>query len=115
MLFSGKIGETINSISVTALNAASDIPTNEENTTENITTADSEITTAETTMTTATDTATNISNILKGITQGKSSYIEPAFIQEWTDQNPNKEKFAEIRKYLHFFTIKITSSFINTI
>ncbi|MCQ2469505.1 MAG: hypothetical protein MJ100_06825 [Ruminococcus sp.] len=59
---SDKNGQTINSISVTALNAASDIPTNEENTTENITTADSEITTAETTMTTATDTATNISD-----------------------------------------------------
>ncbi len=49
-------------------------------------------------------TTKNIANILKGITQGKNSYIEPAFIQEWTNLNPKKEIFSEIRKYLHFFT-----------
>ena len=49
-------------------------------------------------------TTKNIANILKGITQGKNSYIEPAFIKEWTNLNPKKEIFSEIRKYLHFFT-----------
>lgn len=49
-------------------------------------------------------TSINVANYLRGLTQGKDSYIEPSTVQKW----PNEEKesttdFEEIRKYLSHF------------
>ena len=46
----------------------------------------------------------NVANYLKGLTQGKESYIEPSIVQEWSDRNgEEKSEFKEIRKYLSHF------------
>ena len=50
-------------------------------------------------------TTKNVANYLKGITQGKESYIEPAFVQEWSKQESNyATAFGEIKKYISHFT-----------
>ena len=50
-------------------------------------------------------TAISVANFLKGITQGKESFIEPAVVQEWSRQGGNASTpFDEIKKYLSHFT-----------
>lgn len=50
-------------------------------------------------------TSKNVANYLRAITQGKESYIEPTFIQEWSKENKNKtSSFSEIKKYVTHFT-----------
>lgn len=50
-------------------------------------------------------TTKNVANYLRGITQGKESYNEPAFVQEWSKQEGNKATaFGEIKKYISHFT-----------
>lgn len=49
-------------------------------------------------------TSINIANYLKGLTQGKESYIEPSIVQEWSDKGGEEtSEFKEIRKYLSHF------------
>lgn len=48
----------------------------------------------------------NVANYLRAITQGKDSFVEPAFIQEWIRSNGNEENasaFDEIVKYVSHF------------
>ncbi len=46
----------------------------------------------------------NVANYLKGLTQGRKSYIEPSIIQEWSDKGKmESSEFKEIRKYLSHF------------
>lgn len=50
-------------------------------------------------------TSKNIANYLRGITQGKDSYNEPAYVQEWSKQEGNGvTAFGEIKKYISHFT-----------
>lgn len=50
-------------------------------------------------------TTKNVANYLKGITQGKESYNEPAIVQEWSRQEANHATaFGEIKKYISHFT-----------
>lgn len=50
-------------------------------------------------------TTKNVANYLKGITQGKKSYSEPAMVQEWSRQEGNSATaFGEIKKYISHFT-----------
>lgn len=50
-------------------------------------------------------TTKNVANYLRGITQGKESFNEPAFVQEWSKQGGHKATaFGEIRKYISYFT-----------
>lgn len=50
-------------------------------------------------------TTKNVANYLKGITQGKESYNEPAIVQEWSIQEGNSvSAFGEIKKYISHFT-----------
>lgn len=50
-------------------------------------------------------TTKNVANYLKGITQGKESYNEPAIVQEWSRQEGNHPTaFGEIKKYISHFT-----------
>lgn len=47
----------------------------------------------------------NVANYLRGITQGKDSYNEPAYVQEWSKQEGNNATaFGEIKKYISRFT-----------
>lgn len=47
----------------------------------------------------------NVANYLKGITQGRESYNEPAIVQEWSRQEANHATaFGEIKKYISHFT-----------
>ena len=49
-------------------------------------------------------TSKNVANYLKGITQGKESYIEPAVVQEWSrEEGRGSSAFAEIKKYVSLF------------
>ena len=49
-------------------------------------------------------TSINVANYLKGLTQGKDSYIEPSIVQEWSDKDgQDTSEFKEIRKYLSHF------------
>ncbi len=49
-------------------------------------------------------TSINVANYLKGLTQGKESYIEPSIVQEWSDKGEqDTSEFKEIRKYLSHF------------
>lgn len=49
-------------------------------------------------------TSINVANYIKGLTQGKDSYIEPSLIQEWSDmEGEETSEFKEIRKYLSHF------------
>lgn len=49
-------------------------------------------------------TSINVANYLKGLTQGKESYIEPSIVQEWSDKGgQDTSEFKEIRKYLSHF------------
>lgn len=50
-------------------------------------------------------TSKNVANYLRGLSQGKDSYTEPAFINEWFNEKGNpKCSFSEIRKYIIHFT-----------
>lgn len=50
-------------------------------------------------------TTKNVASYLKGITQGKDSYNEPAIVQEWSRLEGNKATaFGEIKKYVSHFT-----------
>jgi len=50
-------------------------------------------------------TSKSVANYLKGITQGKDSYIEPAVVQEWSRvDGPTSCAFTEIKKYLSLFS-----------
>lgn len=50
-------------------------------------------------------TTKNVANYLRGITQGKESFNEPAFVQEWSRQEGNgATAFGEIKKYVSHFT-----------
>lgn len=50
-------------------------------------------------------TTKNVANYLRGITQGKESFNEPAFVQEWSRQEGNgTTAFNEIKKYISHFT-----------
>ena len=50
-------------------------------------------------------TTKNVANYLKGITQGKQSYNEPAIIQEWGIVESNHATaFGEIKQYISHFT-----------
>ena len=47
----------------------------------------------------------SVANYLKGITQGKESYIEPSVVQEWSNVEGNGTcPFKEIKKYISLFT-----------
>lgn len=47
----------------------------------------------------------SVANYLKGITQGKESYNEPAMVQEWSRIEANyATAFGEIKKYISHFT-----------
>lgn len=49
-------------------------------------------------------TSINVANYLKGLTQGKESYIESSIVQEWSDKaGEGTSEFKEIRKYLSHF------------
>lgn len=49
-------------------------------------------------------TSKSVANYLKGITQGKESYIEPSIIQEWSKVEGNAScPFNEIKKYVSLF------------
>lgn len=50
-------------------------------------------------------TSKSVANYLKGITQGKESYIEPTVVQEWSrvDGQPSCA-FTEIKKYISLFS-----------
>lgn len=49
-------------------------------------------------------TSINVANYLKGLTQGKESYIESSIVQEWSDKGGEEtSEFKEIRKYLSHF------------
>lgn len=50
-------------------------------------------------------TSKSVANYLKGITQGKNSYIEPTVVQEWSrvDGQPSCA-FSEIKKYVSLFS-----------
>lgn len=49
-------------------------------------------------------TSKSVANYLKGITQGKESYIEPAVVQEWSRiEGHNSCAFTEIKKYVSLF------------
>jgi hypothetical protein len=49
-------------------------------------------------------TSKNVANYLKGITQGKESYIEPTVVQEWSRVEGNFPcPFNEIKKYVALF------------
>ncbi len=51
-----------------------------------------------------TTTSKSVANYLKGITQGKDSYIEPAVVQEWSRiEGASSCPFTEIKKYVSFF------------
>lgn len=52
-----------------------------------------------------TTTTKSVANYLKGITQGKESYIEPTVVQEWSriDNQPSCP-FTEIKKYISLFS-----------
>ncbi|MGI6019768.1 MAG: ATP-binding protein [Marvinbryantia sp.] len=55
-------------------------------------------------MSTNSATSINVANYLKGLTQGKASYIEPSIVQEWSDKGGEEtSEFKEIRKYLSHF------------
>ena len=50
-------------------------------------------------------TSKSVANYLKGITQGKDSYIEPAVVQEWSRvDGPTSCAFTEIKKYVSLFS-----------
>lgn len=50
-------------------------------------------------------TSKSVANYLKGITQGKESYIEPSVVQEWSNVEGNGTcPFKEIKKYISLFT-----------
>lgn len=50
-------------------------------------------------------TTKNVANYLRGITQGKESFNEPAFVQEWSRQEGNgATAFGEIKKFISHFT-----------
>lgn len=50
-------------------------------------------------------TSLNVANSLRAITQGKDSFMEPAFVQEWSYQESNgTTAFNEIKKYISHFT-----------
>lgn len=50
-------------------------------------------------------TTKNVANYLRGITQGKESFNEPAFVQEWSRREGNgATAFGEIKKYVSHFT-----------
>lgn len=50
-------------------------------------------------------TTKSVANYLKGITQGKESYNEPAIVQEWSKLEGNyPTAFGEIKKYISHFT-----------
>lgn len=50
-------------------------------------------------------TTKNVANFLKGITQGKESFNEPAYVQEWSGEDGNRvTAFGEIKKYISHFT-----------
>lgn len=47
----------------------------------------------------------NVSNALRSVTQGETSFIEPAVIQEWSQEEGNGTKpFGEIQKYVKYFS-----------
>lgn len=49
-------------------------------------------------------TSKSVANYLKGITQGKESYIEPTVVQEWSRiEGHNSCAFTEIKKYVSLF------------
>lgn len=49
-------------------------------------------------------TSKSVANYLKGITQGRESYIEPAVVQEWSRIDGNGScVFNEIKKYISLF------------
>ncbi len=48
-------------------------------------------------------TSKSVANFLKGITQGKESYIEPTVVQEWQRVEGPSCAFSEISKYLSLF------------
>lgn len=48
-------------------------------------------------------TSKSVANFLKGITQGKESYIEPTVVQEWQRIEGQSCAFSEISKYVSLF------------
>ena len=48
-------------------------------------------------------TSKSVANFLKGITQGKESYIEPTVVQEWQRIEGSSCPFSEIIKYVSLF------------
>lgn len=51
-----------------------------------------------------TTTSKSVANYLKGITQGKESYIEPSIVQEWSrEEGYGSCAFNEIKKYVSMF------------
>mgnify|MGYP002509484605 CR=1 FL=1 len=48
-------------------------------------------------------TSKSVANFLKGITQGKESYLEPTVVQEWQRIEGSSCAFTEIKKYVSLF------------
>ena len=49
-------------------------------------------------------TSKSVANYLKGITQGKESYVEPSIVQEWSRiEGQGSCAFSEIKKYVSLF------------
>lgn len=56
----------------------------------------------------------NVASYLRAITQGSESYMEPAFVQEWSYVNSNEvTPFNEIMKYVSHFTHPVFVSLKN--
>jgi len=60
-------------------------------------------------------TSKNVANYLRAVTQGKDSYVEPSFIQEWYKTTEDGSQFEEIKNYITHFThpIFVTTSVEN--
>lgn len=56
----------------------------------------------------------SVANYLKGITQGKESYIEPTVVQEWSRiEGNNACPFKEIKKYVSLYCHPVFGTFDN--